>query len=86
MVRGLLVTDVVRGLHRVTDMVRGLLVADVVRGLLRVTDMVRGLWVADSCRMEFPAGIFNTSNFVLQVFISNTTVYYTDIYYVVCSV
>ena len=56
-----------RGLLRVTDMVRGLLVAELVRGLCRVTDMVRGLCrVADSCRMEFPGGIFNTPNFMLQ--------------------
>ena len=47
-------------------MVRGLLVANVVRGIIRVTDMVRGLWVADSCRMEFPVGILNTPNFILQ--------------------
>ena len=33
-----------------------------------VTDMVRGLLVADSCRMEFPVGIFNTPNFILQVY------------------
>jgi hypothetical protein len=30
--------------------------------------MVRGLLVADSCRMEFPVGIFNTPNFILQVY------------------
>ena len=57
----------VRGLLMVTDMVRGLLVANVVRGIIRVTDMVRGLWEADSCRMEFPVGILNTPNFMLQV-------------------
>jgi hypothetical protein len=42
-----------------------------VRGLL-VADLVRGLVVADSCWMEFPVGIFNTPNFILQVLNSNT--------------
>jgi hypothetical protein len=41
--------------------------------------MVRGLLVADSCRMEFPVGIFNTPNFILQVY----TLYLYIIYYVI---
>ena len=45
-----------------------------------VTDMVRGLLVADSCRMEFPVGIFNTPNFILQVYTYTLYIIYYILY------
>ena len=47
-----------------------------------VTDMVRGLLVADSCRMEFPVGIFNTPNFILQVY-TLYIIYYMLLLYII---